>query len=326
MSKYSHIARYVMETPWAMLPSKLEELEAILQFHMAGGKFSDEELRARIGDPTAAPQAMVNGAVAILPLRGVIAHRMGGMTEMSGAMSTERFSQMFRQVLADPAVSAIVIDTDSPGGSIAGVPELAAEIMAARGRKPIIAHANALMASAAFWICAAADEIVATPSAMVGSIGVLTAHEDTSKADEAEGITRTLITAGKFKGEGFGPLTDEAKAAIQARVDEAYAQMTKDIAKGRGVTAAAVRSGFGEGRVVSATEAKKLGMVDRIATMDETIGRLVGRKAPAGMRAEVDPDVLAAMEQQTEDIAAAFGVPASLIDSDADRRRRMERF
>lgn len=283
--KYAHVAAYLAETPWAILRSKLDEIESILAFHMDGGRFTADELRARIGDPQQADVSR-RGAVAIIPLQGVIAHRMGGMQEMSGAMSTERFSVMFRSALADPGVGSIVIDIDSPGGTISGVTELAGEIFAARGTKPIVAQVNALAASAAYWIAASADEIVSTPSGEVGAIGVITAHTDTSKADEAEGVTRTVISAGKYKGEGRGPLTDEAKAAIQARVDEAYGVMVGDIARGRGVKASEVRDGFGEGRVVSAKQAKAIGMVDRVATMDETISRLVGRRASAGMRAE----------------------------------------
>jgi signal peptide peptidase SppA len=319
--KYTHIARYVMETPWAILRSKLDEIEAILQFHMEGGKFSAEELRARIGEPSR-PNPTRNAAIAVLPLQGVIAHRMGSMSEMSGGISTERFSQIFRQAMADESVTGIVIDVDSPGGTISGVPELAAEILAARGKKPIVAHANALMASAAYYIGSAADEVVATPSAMVGSIGVIMAHVDTSRAEEAEGIKRTVIHAGKFKAEGHGPLSEEAKEALQARVDEAYALMTKDIAKARGITPAAVRSGYGEGRVLSAAEAKKAGMVDRVATLEETIARLAGRGSRGGMRAE---DAEVAIRSEDPETATLIAVNREFHE-EADRRRRMERF
>jgi ClpP class serine protease len=99
--KYQHVARFVAETPWAILPAKLDEIEAILGLHMAGIKFTAEELRARIGEPAGQPATSKRGAVAVLPLHGVISHRMGGMTEMSGGMSTERFAQMFRQALND---------------------------------------------------------------------------------------------------------------------------------------------------------------------------------------------------------------------------------
>lgn len=332
--KYARVASYFYESLWAILESKYQEIEAILQWHMEGSKFTTEELRARFGEPAQSPESLKRGAVAVIPLRGVIAHRMGGMAEMSGAMSTERFSAMFRQALNDDAVSAIVVDVDSPGGTITGCTELANEIYSARGRKPIVAHVNALCASAAYWIASAADRIEATPSGLVGSIGIVTPEfVDTSEADEKAGIKRTVISAGKYKAEGYVPLTDEAKAAIKARVDEAYAVMTADIARGRGVKPAAVREGFGEGRVISAKEGLKLGMIDRISTFDETITRLTGRgaRAGAGMRAEDEAVHLEAAES-LDGLSAEMLADATEqqrradADIEADRRRRLERF
>ena len=180
---------------------------------------------------------------------------------------------------------------DTPGGMVEGTTEFAAEVRRAREQKPVVAVANFVAASAGYWIAASATEVVAAPSAKVGSIGVFALHADRSKALEAEGVTRTVISAGKHKVEGneLGPLSDEARATAQARVDEAYGQFVADVATGRGVSVSAVRDGFGEGKIVSANDALKLGMVDRIATLDETIARLTGqgkqsRRAAAGQR------------------------------------------
>ncbi|MCC7371633.1 MAG: S49 family peptidase, partial [Chloroflexi bacterium] len=143
-------------------------------------------------------------------------------------------------------------------------------------------------ASAAYWIASSADEIVVTPSGEVGSIGVFTAHEDISAALEAEGVTVTLISAGKYKTEGnpFEPLSEEARGAIQARVDDYYSMFVRAVARGRGVKPADVRGGFGQGRVVGADEAVRLGMADRVGTMAQTVERLAGRRGGAGSRAE----------------------------------------
>lgn len=322
--KYSRIARYVAETPWAILESKLAEIEAVLEFHMAGGKYSPEDLQARFGEQSR-PEAGKRGAVAVVPLRGVISHRMGGMIEMSGGMSVEQFTAMFRQAMADEAISAILIDVETPGGTITGVTELAAEIYAARGKKPVVAHVNALAASAGYWAISGASEIVSTPSGEVGSIGVITSHIDTTKADEADGLTRTVISAGRYKAEGHGPLSDETKAAVQARVDEAYAVMVKDIAKGRGVKPSEVSGGYGEGRVVSAKQALSLGMIDRIATMDQVLSGLMGKRSAAGLRAEesLTPEIEALSEMLDSESPKLLAICAQ---AEADRRRRLERF
>ncbi len=179
--------------------------------------------------------------------------------------------------MADPAVSAVVLNFDSPGGSVSGVPELAGDILKSRGQKPVVAIANHLCASAAYWIATAADEMVCTPSSECGSVGVLSAHQDLSGALEQAGIKTTLISAGKYKTEGapFGPLGEEALAAIQARVDDYYGMFTAAVAKGRGVPVAQVRSGFGEGRVVGAKEAVAQGMADRIDILEGVVAELL---------------------------------------------------
>lgn len=277
----AHVRRAVLDTPWAILPAKLEAILELVELRGQGVRFTTEEIQSRIG--AAAPRmAARTGAIAVLPLFGTISHRMNMMSAMSGGTSTELFARDFRQLLADETVGTILIDVDSPGGTINGVPELADEIYRARGQKPIIAHANSMAASAAYWIATAADELIVTPSGDVGSIGVLTGHADWSAAHEREGVKITLISAGKFKTEGnpYEPLSNEAREAIQARVNDFYAMFTKAVARHRGVSVETVRSGFGEGRVVGAQEAVRLGMADRVETMTETLRRLAsGRRS-----------------------------------------------
>ena len=283
---YAHILDYVARTPWAILPAKMTQILSVLALRAAGQTFSAEEIRAQIGevDP---PKPSSRGTVAIVPLRGIIAHRMNTMEESSGGMSAERFAVTIRRLAADASISAILIDSDSPGGTISGVLEAAQAVYEARAQKRIVAIANATMASAAYWIASQAHEIVAIPSVFegrIGSIGVYTVHEDLSGALERAGVKITLISAGKRKVDGnpFVPLSDEQKAEIQANVDAAYERFVKDVARGRSVTPAAVRNGFGEGAGLSAVAAKAAGVIDRIATFEDTLARLVGRHGAAG--------------------------------------------
>ena len=278
--RYEHILRSVYGEPWAITPDKLAAILDLLRFRAEGGVLTAEEIQERIGLGAAAPRPTPprNGSVAVLPIFGVIRKRMNLLMEMSGGTSTELFARDFRQLVADPSVGSIVLAIDSPGGSVEGVPELADVIFSARGQKPVIAVADPLAASAAYWLATQADEVVVAPSAMVGSIGVLTTHEDLSAALEMEGRKVTLISAGRFKAEGnpLGPLSDADREAIQGRVDEFYGMFLRAVARGRGVTPAQVRGGFGEGRVVLAREAVRLGMADRVATLEETVARLMG--------------------------------------------------
>jgi signal peptide peptidase SppA len=201
---------------------------------------------------------------------------MNQFTQASGGTTFEALGQHLHAAVADPNVKTILFDVDSPGGNVAGASEFAREVMRARTIKPVIAHANHLMASAAYHAMSGATEIVASPSALAGSIGVFTLHNDISDALTQMGIKRSVISAGKFKAEGAdgGPLSDDAKAHIQGLVDGAYGRMVGDIAKGRGVRPADVRNGFGEGRSLNAEQALAVGLIDRIATIQDTLARV----------------------------------------------------
>jgi signal peptide peptidase SppA len=174
------------------------------------------------------------------------------MTEISGGASVDGFLTAFRAALADPDVAHIVLDIDSPGGAVDLIPEAAAEIRAGRARKPVTAIANTDAASAAYWLASQASELVVTPSGKVGSIGVFAAHDDISAAQEKLGVKTTLISAGDHKTEEspFEPLTQEARDAIQARVDGYYRMFVADVAKGRGVDVGAVEASYGQGRML----------------------------------------------------------------------------
>ena len=307
--KYQRIIQAVVETPWAILPQKFLVIRDLLALRATGERLTDEEIAERLaaGRPKNEEWRMENGeigaarssnggaaggnSVAVLPLVGVIIPRADFFTEASGGVSVQRFTQRFRQALADPEVGSIVIDVDSPGGQVSGVEELSREIFDARGQKPITAVANSLAASAAYWIATAADELLVTPSGEAGSIGVLAMHEDISRWLDEQGLAISLISAGKYKTEGnpFEPLSEEARAAIQGRVDEYYDMFIAAVARNRGVKRSDVRGGFGEGRVVGAKEAVSLGMADRVATLDETVNRMLsGRSRRRAAAADLD--------------------------------------
>ncbi len=274
--RYAHIISYVLTTIWAIWPAKLQAMMDALSFLAAGGEYSAAEIEAIVGSRAKQAEKPKASGIAVLPLRGVISHRANMLGMSSGGTSTETFTAQFREFMADPEVGSILLDVDSPGGAVPGVDELAGEIYEARKVKPVVASINAMAASAAYWIASAASEVTITPSGEVGSIGVIAAHEDRSALLEKLGVRPTLITAGKYKGEAnpYQPLTEEAREYIQSQVDDYYGMFTRAVARGRGVKVAEVREGYGEGRMVLAADALKLGMVDRIETMDETIARL----------------------------------------------------
>jgi len=214
---------------------------------------------------------------AIIPIHGTLAPRMNALSEVSGGATYEQASQALAQCVADPNVGTIVFDIDSPGGSVLGASEFAREVLAARTKKRIVAHANFEMCSAAYWIASCATEIVASPSSMVGSIGVYSIHEDLSHALEQLGVKLTYISAGKFKVDGNDaePLSDSARARLQGLVDAHYTRFVGDVAKGRGVSESEVRGGFGEGSTLTSDEAMAAGLIGRLDTFDATLARVL---------------------------------------------------
>ncbi|NUN51827.1 MAG: S49 family peptidase [Planctomycetaceae bacterium] len=290
MNRYPAVLRAVAETPWAILPEKLQAIVDLLVARAAGGA-QDQAAAAFIlgGGAREDRKLQVVGSVAILPVTGTIMYRADSLLESSGVTSTQRLSALLREALADPAVKSIVLDVNSPGGTVPGVMEFADEVLRAREQKRIVAVANPRAASAAYWIAAAASELVVMPSGDVGSIGVYTVHEDISRALEEAGVKVSVMRAGKFKAEGlpYEPLTDEGRAAVQERLDVHYDRFVKAVAKGRGATAAAVKAGFGQGRMVLASQAVEAGMADRVGTLEDVVQKLNRAKQGANLpRAE----------------------------------------
>ena len=273
-----------LATPWALMPERLHALASVVMRWSAGIAADTDNLVRIQADRVIretrrqASTAQSSGGIAVLPLYGIVTQRGNMVDDVSGpgTTSTQQFSSALRQLLADDTVGQILIDIDSPGGSVYGVAELADEIQSARAQKPVVAVANSLAASAAYWIGCSASEFYVTSGGEVGSIGVWQAHQDFSRALDEAGVKTTLISAGKYKVEGnpYGPLDDEAQSFMQSRVDDYYAAFTKAVARGRGVPISQVRDGMGQGRVLGADAALAQNMVDGVATFDEVIKKM----------------------------------------------------
>jgi signal peptide peptidase SppA len=287
--RYGHLIRAFSREIWAIEETKYLAIRRLLKLRAAGERIPDEEIQAAVSSsrPNVTNTA---GTIAILPLFGTISQRASMLSMSSGGTSTVAFGKAFDQVMADPNVSAVIVEVDSPGGGVAGVPELADKIFAARGGKPVIAQVAGDALSAAYWIISGVDEIVVQPSGSVGSIGVFVWYENWAEAYKMEGIQPEIIRYGDYKAEinDWEPLTDEGRAKLQGDVTQIGEMFVKAVARGRGVSAQTARSDFGRGRSVLAKDAVRLGMADRIGTMDDTIQRLAsGRwKAPARAAAE----------------------------------------
>ncbi len=299
MDKYPNARNYFAGQVWAIQPETLEAISDILSMRASGVELTEQEIAARISGGPGRGSMNTVGSIMVLPLYGVIDQKVNAMSAISGGTSVNQFMEGFRTALNDKTVSAIIIDVDSPGGSVAGIPEAASEIYAARGKKPIIAVANPRSASAAYWLACAADELVCMQSGQVGSVGVFTVHNDISKANEMNGRKPTYIKYGAYKTEANPdePLTEDAQAYMQAQVNQMGDMFVKFVAKARGVSVDTVRSSFGQGRMLMAKDAMAAGMIDSIGTIEQTIGRLSKGTQTAAM----------ALAQSTDELRADTG-------------------
>lgn len=288
---YDHVLSFALDHPWNLEPPMLAVIAGILARRLAGMEANDAEIAAALVNRKNLPQPRA-GSVAIIPIYGVLAPRINLMSEMSGGTTYEKLTGQLREAMATKDVKTIVLDIDSPGGSVAGNAEFAREVMKARARKPIIAQAQYAMGSAAYQIGAAATEIAAAPSARVGSIGTYAIHDDLSEALKQLGIKRTFVSAGEGKVDGneTEPLTETARRRMESAVNEAYGQFVSNVVHGRGagLTADRVKNEW-KALTYSASEALANGMIDRIATLDETLARLLSTSSDAAdQRAALD--------------------------------------
>lgn len=320
-----------------MRPDTLELFAEVVLRRASG------ELVADLPEPAAVEAASAGervgrqdvGRVAVLPVRDVIVPRHNLMTWLFGGTSLEELSAAIDEAVADPDISAIVLDVDSPGGSVDGLTEFAQHVRSVRDMgTPIVAHADYLMASAAYYIAAQAHQIVAAPSALVGSVGTIAVHRDWSRAWDDAGVTNTIVVSDPRKAQThpLQPLSDDGRAEIQAMVDHYYGLFVNDVAKGRGITASKVLEDFGGGTLLLPNAALKAGMVDRIESIQDTVAR-VGRgarrvtaaRAEGGetditdtyefdfAAAEIEPSRPTATEPQDPPVAAE---PAAASDED----------
>lgn len=279
--------------PWAITPEMLIEIQGIYATHVRGEKINIPDIEAKLGrklDNRHETFQVVDG-VAIIPVDGVIAKRMNLFSQISGGASTELIKRDVEQALNDPAIKAIILNVDSPGGTVDGTSELANFIYNSRGSKPIVAFSDGQVASAAYWIASSADSLyISGDTNMIGSIGVVAGHRDISKREEQMGIKTTEITAGKYKhiSSQYSALTEEGRADIQDKVDYLYGAFVTDVARNRGTSVEDVVSRMADGRVFTGKQSITAGLVDGVSTLDDLIDQLQKpqqgtRKAAAGV-------------------------------------------
>ena len=208
-----------------------------------------------------APKPYVQNGVGIIPVVGVIGKGLSPLEKMMGAADVNDLADAVDAFAANPEVEKVAFQISSPGGTVTGVEELANKI---RGLgKPTLAYTDSEMASAAYWIGSAADRVVSSPSATVGSIGVYIAIPDYSAAAEMAGIKMVVIKSGKFKGAGIEgtSLNSDQIENLQASVDTIHGEFKAAVNMKRKM----VKAEAMEGQTFSGKQAATQGLVTGLA-------------------------------------------------------------
>jgi signal peptide peptidase SppA len=283
----------VLNSPWAIIPEKLTEIQEIYFTHLRGEKIDLKIIEAQSGMKIEKKSQgyQKHGRVAVIQIEGVIAKKMNLFLDISGGASTQLIERDFRDAMADEEVDSILVAIDSPGGAVDGTQELANVIHRARGQKKIVAYTDGSMASAAYWIGSAADQIfISGDTVEIGSIGVVAQHVDISRAQESQGVKVTEVTAGKYKriASQYAPLSEEGRAVIQEIVDDIYTAFVNDVARNRNTSADDVLKRMADGKIFIGRKAIGAGLVDGVSTFTDLIDDLNEKGTPRYTRAVIE--------------------------------------
>jgi len=236
---------------------------------------------AKVGSTQLMPEKPVeahmhDGDVAVIEVEGVLTKNPTYLTAILGGSSMRQLEACFTDAVRNPAVKGIILAIDSPGGTVDGTQSFCNAIYAARGSKPILAHSDGVMTSAAYWIGAAADKIyISGDTVTVGSIGVVATHVDVSEQDAKFGEKWTEITAGTFKriASAHAPLTAEGQEYIQSQVDHIYSVFVQSVAKFRGSSVDKILRSA-DGKIFMGKQAVNAGLVDGMANLKELVASI----------------------------------------------------
>lgn len=287
---FPHLATRLFNVPIAIRPEKAEIVMAALAdrlgiAHLFRSNGESAMLSAAalgfVDDDDDGPAQQgdhaydVVGGVAVIPVCGTLVQRTGTLRPYSGMSGYDGIRQNFMVALSDPAVEAIVLDIDSPGGEVAGCFDLVDTIYEARGTKPIWSVLSENAYSAAYAIASAADFITVPRTGGTGSVGVICMHVDMSKALDKAGLSVTIIQYGARKADGqeVAPLSKPALERFQSDIDTMGDLFVATVARNRGLSVAKIRGT--EATTFLGARGVEIGFADAVMAPDEAFRALL---------------------------------------------------
>lgn len=279
MTLLPHLAARLFGVPLAIHRPKLDVILAVL-----GPRVGLADLAAAPGYTTPQRQSSATSGsppgVAVIPIHGTLVRRTVGLEAESGLTSYTGLAAQLDAAIGNPAVTAILLDIDSPGGESGGVFDLADRIRAASQIKPVWAVANDMAFSAAYALASAASRVFVSRTGGVGSIGVIAMHVDQSEKDAQDGVHYTAVFAGDRKNDlnPHEPISSEAHAFLKAEVNRIYGLFVETVARHRGIEASAVRDT--EAGLFFGQAAVAIGLADAVGTFDDALAQLLASLSP----------------------------------------------
>ena len=262
---------------WAIEETAARAYLSMMRGVSVSAHMAEVEARGKSDDSREYP---IQEGIAYLSLTGPMTK---SPTSFGTGTSTSYLRRQIRSAGADKDVKAIVLRIDSPGGSVGGTDDLAADVKRVSASKPVYAYVEDQCCSAALWVASQATRVYANKTALVGSIGTYMVLYDSSKAAEKEGIEVLVFSTGDHKGAGVpgAKITDEQKADFQRVVDDLNAHFLAAVASGRNLSMQAIKQ-IATGQVWIASQALERNLVDRVCSMDEAVREILGQSPMTG--------------------------------------------
>lgn len=269
--------RALVSEPWAISDAGRRQLAAVAL----------QALQARPLQPLVGTrQACVRDGVAVVPVCGPLTGKASFFSMLFGGSDYETIAQDMNVAMGNDDVRAILLDVDSPGGLVAGAHDASQLIRNFRGKgKPIYAFVGGMCASAAYWIAASCDQIIVSPTALVGSIGCFASLMDDSELMAKLGLKRYDVASEQSPLKIVDAANEDDRARVKTWVTDQASVFIADVAVGRGRSDDEVKAKFGRGDIMVGAAAQKAGLVDAIGDFESVMAALAATPVQAGAKA-----------------------------------------
>ena len=212
--------------------------------------------------------------IAVLRLDGPISESDGssGFSGSAQSISSTRVIKMLNQLAEDTDVKAVILRINSPGGAVVASDEVYRRVAALQKKKIVVASLGDIAASGGYYIAVGSNKIVANPSTLTGSIGVIAQFPKLSGLYDKLGVEMRTFKSGQFKdiGSESRELTEEEQQILESIIMGSYDQFVKAVSEGRKLDEAKVRD-VADGRIYTGTQAKELGLVDELGDFETAV-------------------------------------------------------